>query len=66
MSRFLEGPNIGVPRHVWLALPLELRYHTPAADLYRRQLWALLRGGMAEDALPSDLRRVQPPGAPPS
>ena len=31
----------GVPRRVWLALPLEVRYFTPAADLYRRQLWAV-------------------------
>ena len=124
MIDFLASPNIGVPRHVWLALPLELRYHTPAADLYRRQarssrvghpvilpsdslkrhshrhfptpsilsprlppicitayvatphnrsngepfpthpqLWAMLRGGLAEDALPCDLRRVPPPSA---
>ncbi|KAL1527114.1 hypothetical protein AB1Y20_015796 [Prymnesium parvum] len=61
MQRFLAGERIGVPRHVWLALPLELRYHTPAADLYRRQLWAMLRGGLPEDALPNDLRRVRPP-----
>eukprot|EP00966_Prymnesium_polylepis_P062692 1455224-Prymnesium_polylepis.1 len=37
MTDFLAGPSIGVPRRVWLALPLEDRYHTPAADLYRRQ-----------------------------
>jgi hypothetical protein len=71
---FLADDAIGVPRRVWLALPLETRYLTPAADLYRRRLQALMDG---EDSLPSDLRPVaalsnqqssdrpiQPPGPP--
>ena len=37
MLAFLESDQIAVPRRVWLALPIELRYHTPAADLYRRR-----------------------------
>ena len=52
----------GVPRHVWLALDLELRYQTPAADLYRRALRAELDGA---PEIPSDLRReVRPPPLP--
>jgi len=39
---FLSGPEVGVPRRVWLALPMQTRYFTPAADLYRRRLAATL------------------------
>ena len=43
--------EVGVPRHVWLALPLEARYATPAAQLYQRRLRAFMRG----EELPSNL-----------
>ena len=49
--------ELGVARHTWLALALELRYHTPAADLYRRRLVAESTG----DALPTELERVTLP-----
>jgi ADP-ribosylation factor GTPase-activating protein 1 len=52
---FLLGK--GVPRHVWLALALDLRYHTPAADLYRRVLVAEAAGR----APPAEMERVRPP-----
>jgi len=55
---FLEDPARSVKRHVWLALPIEARYHTPAADLYRRRLRAAAEGA-AE--LPDVLRRVPVP-----
>jgi len=55
--RFLE--ENGVPRHVWLELELDLRYHTPAADLYRRILLAEVQGSDP----PTDLRLVEPPPA---
>mmetsp|Transcript_22017 Transcript_22017/g.62585 ORF Transcript_22017/g.62585 Transcript_22017/m.62585 type:complete len:279 (-) Transcript_22017:61-897(-) len=55
---FLEEPAQSVPRRVWAALPLSLRYCTPAADLYRRRLQAQLSG--APD-MPTELRRVVPP-----
>jgi hypothetical protein len=54
---FLEAEEQCIPRHVWLALPVDLRYHTPAADLYRRQLRAEMEGGQ----LPTELERVRPP-----
>lgn len=57
---FLEEPAQSVHRHVWLELPMEARYHTPAADLYRRRLQAELAGS-AE--LPTELRRVDLPTA---
>ena len=44
--------EMGVPRHVWLALSLDDRYQTPAAELYARRLKAFMRG---EEILPSDL-----------
>ena len=59
-AAFLSEEAIGVPRHVWLALPLTTRYHTPAADLYRRRLCALVEGA---STLPTDLHRVLPPRA---
>ena len=42
---------------MWRSLPLELRYHTPAADLYRRRLQAMLDGV----DLPTEMVRLQPP-----
>lgn len=57
LRSFLEEPAQNVLRHVWLALPLEVRYHTPAADLYRRRLKAEAEG----TELPGDLRRVTLP-----
>ena len=42
---------------VWRSLPLELRYHTPAADLYRRRLQAMLDGV----DLPTEMVRLKPP-----
>lgn len=60
-AAFLAEEGINVPRRVWLALPIDARYHTPAADLYQRRLRALVDGEMA---LPSELQRVLPP--PPS
>ena len=38
-SKWLEAEH-GVKRHVWLALPLELRYTTPAAELWRQRMRA--------------------------
>ena len=46
-AAFLADPERGVSRKVWLALPTQTRYFTPAADLYKRQLAAALG---AEDA----------------
>lgn len=55
---FLEAPEQQVRRHVWRELPIELRYHTPVADLYRRRL----RAHLDDDMLPTDLRvSVKPP-----
>jgi hypothetical protein len=51
----------GVPRHVWLALALDLRYHTPAADLYRRVLAAEAAGQIP----PAEMERVRPPARAP-
>ncbi|KAL1529739.1 hypothetical protein AB1Y20_000675 [Prymnesium parvum] len=50
----------GVPRRVWLVIPLETRYFTPAADLYRRRAQEMAKG--AVDGLPTDIRpEVRPP-----
>jgi len=46
-----------IPLQVWRSLPLELRYHTPAADLYRRRLQAMLDGV----DLPTEMVRLKPP-----
>ena len=46
-----------LPLQVWRSLPLELRYHTPAADLYRRRLQAMLDGV----ELPTEMVRLKPP-----
>mmetsp|Transcript_76849 Transcript_76849/g.159888 ORF Transcript_76849/g.159888 Transcript_76849/m.159888 type:complete len:252 (-) Transcript_76849:21-776(-) len=51
---FLEDPMVGIGQHVWRALSFKDRYHTPAADLYRRRLAAEQRG---DPELPTDLRR---------
>jgi hypothetical protein len=47
-ATFLAAEARGVSRRVWLALPIETRYFTPAADLYRRQLAAKLDAAEAE------------------
>ena len=54
---FLESDEQSVPRHVWLALPVDLRYHTPAADLYRRQLRAETDGA----EVPTSLEKARLP-----
>eukprot|EP00966_Prymnesium_polylepis_P222037 5137337-Prymnesium_polylepis.2 len=53
----------GVARRVWLALPLETRYHTPAADLYRRRVQGMSSGATdATGGLPTEIRpEVRPP-----
>ena len=53
--------EMGVSRNAWLALPLELRYHTPAADLYRRRLVAEAGG----NELPTELEKMALPPPPP-
>lgn len=64
-AAFLGEEAMGVPRRVWLALPIDARYQTPAAELYSRRLQALVNG---EDTLPSDMRKptevVTPPPPP--
>ena len=50
--------EMGVPRRVWLALPIDARYETPASELYARRLDAFMNGA----PLPSDLN-VPPRGA---
>ena len=50
--------EVGVPRHVWLALPLDARYTTPAAALYPRRLQAFMTG---DEALPSIADLAPPP-----
>ena len=57
MRSFLESEGIGVAANVWRALPLELRYLTPAADLYRRRLQAEL----ARETLPTELAKPSRP-----
>ena len=49
-SKWLEAEH-GVKRHVWLALPFELRYTTPAAELWRQRM----RAEAAGEALPTDM-----------
>ena len=49
--------EMGVARRVWLALPIDARYQTPAAELYERRLRAFIDG----EALPNDLKRCPPP-----
>ena len=60
MRAFLEGESIGVSAAVWRALPIQLRYCTPAADLYRRRQEAEASG---TEELPTELVR-QPLPAP--
>eukprot|EP00931_Biecheleriopsis_adriatica_P111477 TRINITY_DN85864_c0_g1_i1.p1 TRINITY_DN85864_c0_g1~~TRINITY_DN85864_c0_g1_i1.p1 ORF type:complete len:237 (-),score=30.36 TRINITY_DN85864_c0_g1_i1:59-769(-) len=57
---FLEESSQNIPRHVWLALPLDVRYFTPAADLYRRRLQAQVEG---RKQLPDAFHRVELPPA---
>ena len=52
---FLDEESVGVPRHVWLAMPIDARYLTPAAGLYQRRLCALVDG---QSVLPTELERV--------
>ena len=59
-ASFLADDARGVPRKVWLALPLTTRYFTPAADLYRRRQEAEATG---TEELPTELVR-QPLPAP--
>ena len=62
MRKFLAGESIGVSPAIWRELPLELRYQTPAADLYRRRLHAELTGA----PLPTEMTKLElPPEAPP-
>lgn len=69
-ASFLADDARGVPRKVWLALPLTTRYFTPAADLYKRRLGALLdkeEAALSARALPSDFdATIKPPPPPPS
>lgn len=55
-TNFLSDPTIGIARKIWLAMPLDIRYFTPAADLYRRQLRAKLEGV----ELPTTMASVKP------
>mmetsp|Transcript_6541 Transcript_6541/g.16919 ORF Transcript_6541/g.16919 Transcript_6541/m.16919 type:complete len:380 (-) Transcript_6541:261-1400(-) len=55
-AAFLAEEGVGVSRRVWLALPLAVRYETPAAELYRRRLCALVDGN---SSLPTDLRKPE-------
>lgn len=71
-AAFLADPARGVPRHVWMALPLQTRYFTPAADLYRRRMRAALgseeiEGGSeaVEGGLPVELDPAIRPPPPP-
>lgn len=67
-NAFLADPARGVSRKVWLALPLLTRYHTPAADLYRRRLEATLASEeAASGTLPVELdTAIRPPPPPPA
>lgn len=64
MRDFLASDGVGVSAAVWQALPLAMRYYTPAADLYRRRLKAQA-AGEPEEALPTEMQRVQAPPPPP-
>ena len=76
-AAFLADPARAVSHRVWLALPLETRYFTPAADLYRRRLQMALdqqESGAAVDAsvavqadgLPANLDTAIRPPPPPA
>ena len=63
---FLADPSRGVSRKVWLALPLDTRYYTPAADLYRKRLQAMRDAQPTQtprgEALPRELdASIRPP-----
>ena len=68
-ATFLADPLRAIPRHVWLALPLETRYFTPAADLYKRRLKAQREAPPSYtprgEGLPADLDVAVKPPAPP-
>jgi len=55
---WLEEPETNVRWPVWQALSVKERYNTPAADLYRRRLRAMVDG---LEELPTDLQRVPTP-----
>lgn len=70
---FLASPAQGVPRDEWLAVSLQVRYHTPAADLYRRRLAALSAASQVSSEAsnvrfqrPSEVRPVESPPTPPA
>ena len=68
-SVFLADPQRGVPRHVWLALPLRERYVSAAAVLYRQQLAASLdaeeaQAGALLGSQPVTAKLTSPIGAP--
>eukprot|EP00927_Polykrikos_kofoidii_P080872 TRINITY_DN77873_c0_g1_i1.p1 TRINITY_DN77873_c0_g1~~TRINITY_DN77873_c0_g1_i1.p1 ORF type:complete len:250 (-),score=31.59 TRINITY_DN77873_c0_g1_i1:13-762(-) len=63
LRRFLEDPARGVSRRVFMELPIEARYHTPACELYRRRLHAKV-DGLTDNDLPTDMRCVTPPPPP--
>jgi hypothetical protein len=64
-AAFLADPSRGVSRRVWLALPLQTRYFTPAADLYRRRQRTRLDAeeeAISARALPAELdTAIRPP-----
>ena len=60
MRDFLAGDGVGVSAAVWQALPLAMRYYTPAADLYRRRLKAQA-AGEPDEALPTEMQKVAAP-----
>ena len=60
MRDFLASEGVGVSAAVWEALPLAMRYYTPAADLYRRRL-KTQAAGEPEEALPTEMQKVAPP-----
>mmetsp|Transcript_57535 Transcript_57535/g.136864 ORF Transcript_57535/g.136864 Transcript_57535/m.136864 type:complete len:233 (-) Transcript_57535:23-721(-) len=56
-EQFLASEDHGVPRTVWLEVPLATRYFTPVADLYRRRL----RAEQTEEDAPEELKPIKPP-----
>ena len=64
---FLADPARGVSRKVWLSLPMETRYFTPAADLYKRQLQAKRDAQPTQTPRGDDLpREIDPHVRPPA
>ena len=66
-SEFLV--NHGISRRVWKEIPIDLRYHTPGAELYRRRVATVRQrdgtvdgAGASSAELPTDLKpSVRPP-----